>query len=166
MNWQSVVERTVTSLGYDPVDIERGSGGLLRVTIDTLPPQAAPVNVDDCEKVTRELQTVLEVEGIEYARLEVSSPGVDRPLKKPADWQRFAGSQVELTLREPLDGRRRFIGVVHPHGEAWQLVWSDGKDERSLDFELGDVREARLVPVLDFKPRRSREGSAAGGSQR
>ena len=101
MNWQAIVERTVTSLGYDPVDLERSSGGLLRVYIDKPAAADAAITVDDCEVVTRQLQLVLAVEGIDYARLEVSSPGLDRPLRKPADWQRFAGSRIELTLRAP-----------------------------------------------------------------
>jgi ribosome maturation factor RimP len=85
MNWQSAVERTVSGLGYDLVDAEKSVGGLLRVFIDNLPPSTAFITVDDCEKVTRQLQHVLEVEGCAYERLEVSSPGLDRPLKKAAD---------------------------------------------------------------------------------
>jgi ribosome maturation factor RimP len=101
-NWQSAVERTVTGLGYDLVDAEKSAGGLLRVFIDHLPPgqvdhlppSTAFITVDDCEKVTRQLQHVLEVEGCAYERLEVSSPGLDRPLKKAADYARFAGEQI------------------------------------------------------------------------
>jgi ribosome maturation factor RimP len=153
MNWMSVVESTVNTLGYDAVELERSSKGLLRVFIDRL--DGAAVTIDDCEGVTRQLQRVLEVEGVDYQRLEVSSPGLDRPLKKPADWQRFAGAQVELTLRAPLAGRRKFSGELQSHGGAWRLLMRDGEgkaaSERALDFSLEDVREARLVPVLDFK---------------
>jgi ribosome maturation factor RimP len=160
MNWQSVVERTVASLGYVPVDLERSSGGLLRVYIERLPAEgslvpAESITVDDCEKVTRQLQYVLEVEGVDYARLEVSSPGLDRPLKTPADWQRFAGERIVLTLRAPLDGQRKWTGVLESRESGWGLVVTEGKSERSLDFTLDDVREARLVPVLDFKGRRA-----------
>jgi ribosome maturation factor RimP len=166
MNWQATVERTVTSLGYDPVELERSSGGLLRVTIDRAD-GATPITVDDCEKVTRQLQYVLEVEGVDYARLEVSSPGVDRPLRKPADWQRFVGAQIELTLRAPLNGRRKFAGAYQAHGEGWRLTFSDdgGKTEQALDFVFDDVREARLVPVLNFKGRRARDAAAGGAKE-
>lgn len=155
MNWQSVIENNVTKMGYDPVDIERSSGGLLRVYIDTLSDgdaAGAAITVDDCERVTRQLQVVLDVEGVVYTRLEVSSPGLDRPLKKLADWQRFAGSRIELTLRAPLNGRRRWSGAYEADGDGWRLRFSDdaGKTEAALDFTLDDVREARLVPVLDF----------------
>jgi ribosome maturation factor RimP len=158
MNWQDAVERTVTGLGYDLVDVERSARGLLRVFIDRLPndPGGEFITVDDCEKVTRQLQHVLEVEGCAYERLEVSSPGLDRPLKKPADYARFAGEQVELTLKLPFQGRKKYAGVLQP-GEAeggWRLVFDEGKGEQALDFSLEEVREARLVPVVDFKGRR------------
>ena len=84
MALQQIVEQTVTGLGYDLVEIDRSAGGLLRITID-MPWDTAQVveqfvNVEDCEKVHRQLQFALEVDGIEYRRLEVSSPGIDRPL--------------------------------------------------------------------------------------
>jgi ribosome maturation factor RimP len=159
MNWQGAVERTVIGLGYDLVDIERGAGGLLRVTIDRVAgdPNGEFITVDDCEKVTRQLQHVLEVEGGEYARLEVSSPGLDRPLKKPADYARFAGAQVELTLKMPFQGRKKYRGELQASGDGWRLVLPAEKGAepvQALDFSLGEVREARLVPVLDFKGRR------------
>lgn len=159
MTWQDSVERTVTGLGYELVEAERaGRAGLLRVTIDRVAgdPNGAFITVDDCEKVTRQLQHVLEVEGCDYARLEVSSPGLDRPLKKPADYRRFAGEQVDLTLRVAFQGRKKYRGELQarPDGEGWRLVFHDGKSEQALDFSLDEVREARLVPVLDFKGRR------------
>ena len=173
MNWQAAVERTVTGLGYDLVDTEWSGRGLLRVYIDRLP--AAPgvvvaaseafIQVEDCEKVTRQLQHVLEVENCAYERLEVSSPGLDRPLKKPADYARFAGEQIEVTLKMPFQGRKRYSGVLHAAEaeaaggvvatDAWRLVFTDeNKVEQAFDFTLPEVREARLVPVLDFKGRR------------
>jgi ribosome maturation factor RimP len=161
MNWQACVERTVTGLGYDLVDVERSARGLLRVFIDRLPndPQGEFITVDDCEKVTRQLQHVLEVEGCAYERLEVSSPGLDRPLKKASDYARFLGEQVELTLKMPFQGRKKYQGrLVAGEGEGdptgWRLVFDDGKGEQALDFSLEEVREARLVPVVDFKGRR------------
>lgn len=153
--WQEAVEKTVAALGYELVDAERGGAGLLRVFIDK-PAGAEPafVTVEDCERVTRQLQHVLEVEGCDYARLEVSSPGLDRPLKKPADWARFAGETIDLTLRLPFQGRKKWRGVLAANGDAWRIVFHDGKAEQALDFSLDEVREARLVPVLDFKGRR------------
>ena len=157
MNWQAAVERTVTGLGYDLVDVERSARGLLRVFIDRLPndPTGEFITVDDCEKVTRQLQHVLEVEGCAYERLEVSSPGLDRPLKKAADYQRFVGEQIELTLKLPFQGRKKYQGVLCASEDGgWNIVFDDGKGEQSLAFSLDEVREARLVPVVDFKGRR------------
>jgi ribosome maturation factor RimP len=162
MDWQSVVERTVAALGYELVDCERGPRGLLRVFIDRLQGQRYDtgdgefVTVDDCEKVTRQLQYVLEVEGCNYERLEVSSPGLDRPLKTPADYRRFAGQEVDLTLKLPFQGRKKFRGVLQAQGQGWRIVYGDGKAEHALDFSLEEVREARLVPVVNFKGRATR----------
>ena len=158
MNWHLAIERTVTGLGYELVEVERAARGLLRVYIDRVAedPTGEFINVDDCEKVTRQLQHVLEVEGCAYERLEVSSPGLDRPLKKAADYARFSGEQVELSLKLPFQGRKRFSGLLGP-GEsegAWRLVFDEGKGEQALEFSLEEVREARLVPVVDFKGRR------------
>ncbi len=159
-NWQGAVDRTVSGLGYELVDTERSAGGLLRVTIDRLAGDTGGsfITVDDCEKVTRQLQHVLEVEGCDYARLEVSSPGLDRPLKKAADYARFAGAQVDLTLRLPFKGRKKYRGELQANGGAWRIVLADARGDaaadQALDFSLEEVREARLVPVLDFKGRR------------
>ena len=162
MSWQTAVETTVTGLGYDLVDCERSaSGGTLRVTIDKLAPQAEAgelIDVDDCEKVTRQLQYVLEVEGLEYSRLEVSSPGLDRLLNKPAHYTRFVGQEIDITLRSPFQGRKKYRGIVSAQpgassDHAWRLVFDDGEVEQALDFTLDEVREARLVPVISFKGR-------------
>jgi ribosome maturation factor RimP len=164
---EEVVARTVAGLGYELVDVERAPQGLLRVFIDLVAAPAgadAGVTVEDCERVTRQLQYVLEVEGCDYARLEVSSPGLDRPLRREADYTRFCGSVVELTLRQPLQGRRRWRGTLHPREGGWRLEFDDGGGPLALDFALDEVREARLVPVLDFKGRRRRAatGVSAG----
>src|SRR3954471_1372302 len=102
---QDIVEQTVKGLGYDLVEIERSAGGLLRVTID-LPWEPGQderfVNVEDCEKGARELEDALEVEGADYKRLEVSSPGLDRPLRDERDYGRFAGEMVDITLKAPV----------------------------------------------------------------
>ena len=158
--WQQTIETTLKGLGYELVDAERGVGGLLRVTIDHLSPPGAPaaeraVTVDDCERATRQLQRVLEVEGVDYRRLEVSSPGLDRPLKRPSDYARFVGLQVELTLKAAFEGRKRWQGELQAHGDGWQLLLPAQGDAppRALAFSIGEVRDAHLVPVIDFKGR-------------
>jgi ribosome maturation factor RimP len=121
---QAVIERTVSGLGYELVDVELAGRGLVRVFID-LPPAAyaadpsreasalpPSVRMEDCEKVSHQLSHVLTVENIDYARLEVSSPGMDRPLKRAADYERFEGAEIAVRLREPLAGRRNFEGVL------------------------------------------------------
>ncbi|MBK6863449.1 MAG: ribosome maturation factor RimP [Ideonella sp.] len=181
MSWQAVIERTVSALGYELVDCERSAGGLLRVFIDRVPgdPRGEFIVVEDCEAVTRQLQHVLEVENCAYERLEVSSPGLDRPLKRAADYARFAGQQVNLTLKLPFRGRKKYRGtLVAPGGAACQEGWRllldagpaeapGGEPQQALDFGLDEVREARLVPVLDFKGRRflpaAPEGKADAG---
>ena len=162
-SWQGTIETSLKGLGYELVDAERSAGGLLRVTIDQLPAAGVPrageddraITVDDCERATRQLQRVLEVEGVDYQRLEVSSPGLDRPLKRAADYARFAGRSIEQTLKAAFEGRKRWQGVLQANGEGWQLVLpgQDGSPEKALAFGLDEVREARLVPVVDFKGR-------------
>jgi len=115
MSPSSSIDLTVSGLGYELVDVERAAGGLLRVTVDlpVHPESGQPgraITVEDCEAVTRQLQRVFEVEGVAYERLEVSSPGLDRPLKKAADYARFVGEQVEVTLKQPFRGQKRFRG--------------------------------------------------------
>ena len=183
MNWQDATQRTVTGLGYELVDLERTGGGLLRVFIDRLPGQAYPtgaseqVTVDDCEAVTRQLQYVLEVEQCDYTWLEVSSPGLDRPLKHEADYVRFAGQAVALTLKLPLAGRKKFEGVLAARDGGWRLERAPGGKTakggkraetaapQALDFVLDEVREARLVPVVDFKGRMGAEAGQAAAAQ-
>ena len=144
MALHETIEQTVTGLGYELVEIERTGGGLLRVTID-MPYVAGGVeqfvNAEDCEKVTRQLQFVLEVEAAPYSRLEVSSPGIDRPLRNEKDFERFAGELVDITLKAPIGvaasagstvaaSRKKFRGTLEQaepkDGKpTWQIVWSD-----------------------------------------
>jgi len=183
---QEIVEQIVTGLGYDLVEIDRSAGGLLRVTID-LPwdPQAGAeqfVNVEDCEKVTRQLQFALEVDGVEYKRLEVSSPGIDRPLRHEKDFERFAGHVIDITLKAPIGlaaagqvsaNRKKFRGTLErvqgaDGASGWQIVWSDEPPPKpgqrvskkrappalqALGFKLDELREARLAPIVSFKGR-------------
>ena len=180
LGWRNATEQTVTGLGYDLVDVERSGRGLLRVFIDRLPGKSYPsgagefITVEDCEQVTRQLQYALEVDGVDYDRLEVSSPGLDRPLKREADYRRFAGQQVSLTLKMPFQGRKAWKGVLMAsegasegagEGGGWSLVFDEGKGEQVLAFTLDEVREAQLVPVLDFKGRRRSAIAAPGGHE-
>lgn len=180
MGWQEAIASTVAGLGYELVDVERAQRGLLRIMIDRIPGRVYRsgrasdaaidpsefVTVEDCEQVSRQLQFVLEVEGLDYARLEVSSPGLDRPLKREADYQRFVGLAVNITLKQALGKRKSWQGVLTKPAEpseegAWGLVFKNGKTEQVLGFTLQEVREARLVPVVNFKGRQSKLGNDA-----
>ena len=95
-----LIEQVVTGLGYELVDFELSPRArLLRVFIDI----ERGITVDDCATVSNQLQRVFEVENVDYDRLEVSSPGLDRPLKKLADFERFAGHEIQLRLSLPVD---------------------------------------------------------------
>jgi ribosome maturation factor RimP len=143
-----VIEKTVQAMGYELVDIEFAARGLLRVFIDA----PSGIQIEDCERVTRQLVRVLEVEQVDYARLEVSSPGLDRPLNKPADFVRFAGAEVALTLRAPVSGRRNFDGVLQLADDGrYKIEFDDKAGRAQLAFEFAEVERARLKPVIDFK---------------
>lgn len=140
-------------LGFDVelVDIERAPRGLLRVVID----RPGGVRIQDCEQVSHQLSRVFEVENIDYQRLEVSSPGVDRPLRRIDDFIRFAGQRIELRLLDPIGSRKTFNGILLA-GEAGQaqfsLEYQDSSGQhQTLQFSFDDVDRARLDPVLDFK---------------
>jgi ribosome maturation factor RimP len=183
LNLHDIVAQTVAGLGYELVELERSAGGTLRVTIDfPWEPGAAEerfVNVEDCERVTRQLQYTFEVEEVDYKRLEVSSPGIDRPLRHEKDFERFAGEMVDLTLKAPMGAaaagqvapnRRKFRGTLHKAEAGWELSWSDEppppqpgqkklkKKEpvpvQVLGFTLDEVKDARLAPIVDFKGRK------------
>ena len=194
MALQDIVDQTVGGLGYDLVEMERSAGGLLRITIDL--PWVKPamgfavgavlaeqfVNVEDCEKVNRQLQFALEVDGIEYKRLEVSSPGIDRPLRHVQDFERFVGHVVDLTLKAPIGvaaagavnaNRKKFRGTLervaaNDGSVGWQIVWSDAPEVKpgvrvskkrvppplqAMSFTFDELREARLAPIVSFKGR-------------
>ena len=188
MTWQQTVEQTVTGMGFDLVDLDRSAGGLLRVTIDwpwqpPAPDQAVVerfVTVEDCEKITRQLQYLLEVEGLEYRRLEVGSPGIDRPLRRELDYMRFEGQMVDITLKAPIGvtgtevsaNRKKFRGTLEraEDGVEWRIVWSDAPEPKpgqrvskkrppvplqALNFSLADVQQARLAPIVNFKGRQA-----------
>jgi len=190
---QQTVEQTVAGLGYDLVEVERSAGGLLRVTIDLpwTPPTSEDVaagvpepfvTVEDCEKVTRQLQFALEVDAVDYKRLEVSSPGIDRPLRNEQDFERFVGAVIDITLKAPMGAaaagqvsanRKKFRGTLEraEGGSGWQIVWSDAPETKpgqkvskkrapaplhALGFVLDELRDARLAPIVDFKGRKAK----------
>ncbi len=176
--FKEIVEQTVIGLGYDLVEIERSAGGLLRITIDL--PWTAPaegmvvpeqfVTVEDCEKVTRQLQFALEVDAVEYRRLEVSSPGIDRPLRHEQDFERFAGQVIDVTLKAPMGvaaagqvsaNRKKFRGVLE-HAEpvaaedgtlvtpaGWQIVWRD-EPETKPGAKISKKRPLAPLQALGF----------------
>ena len=199
MSWQEIVEQTVTGLGFDLVELERSGSGLLKVTIDL--PWEAPVagqpvpaerfvTVEDCEKITRQLQYLLEVEGLEYRRLEVGSPGIDRPLKREIDYVRFEGHVIDLTLKAPIGAtgtdvaanRKKFRGTLEraDDGVQWQVVWSDAPEPKpgarvskkrapvalhAMTFSLDDIQQARLAPIVNFKGRQAPGANASDSDE-
>jgi len=176
---RSLIEATVTGLGYELVEVQRAANGLLRVTVDTIAP-AGGIGLVDCERVSRQLTPLLAVEEVDYERLEVSSPGLDRPLTGARDFIRFAGSAVQVQLRAPLQGRRRFqgrlLGVDGPAGEerVRLALTADGAQARpprgrrklapaghesTVELPLADIEKARLIPQVEFR-------QASGASRR
>jgi ribosome maturation factor RimP len=130
---------TLGGLGYELVDVESSRGGLIRVFIDA--PKG--ISVDDCARVSNHLTRAFAVEGFDYERLEVSSPGLDRPLKRLEDYVRFAGQKASLRLKLPQAGQRRFEGVLQGIEDGKVVLEIDGTRR---EFALGDIDRARLVP--------------------
>ena len=144
MDLQQTLESTLTGLGYELVDFERsGKGKLLRVYIDK---SGGGINVDDCASVSNHLSRVFAVEGIDYDRLEISSPGLDRPLKKEQDFVRYTGHKARIKLRVPVAGQRNFVGVLRDTREGKVEIEVDDGSKLSLD--LANLDKARLVPAI------------------
>jgi ribosome maturation factor RimP len=141
MDVAKLVETTLAGMGYELVDLELSGRGLMRVFMD----KPDGITVEDCERVSNQLVRLFTVEGVDYERLEVSSPGLDRVLKKEADFVRFAGQQAKIKVRVPMEGRKNFVGVL---GEV-----KDGGVQLDLEgslvtIELSNIDKARLVPVF------------------
>ncbi len=134
-----LLEPTLHGLGYELVDFEWFGRAKLRVIID----KADGINVDDCAAVSKHLSHFFAVEGVDYDRLEVSSPGFDRPLRKAADFVRFRGERAELKLKAPMDGQKNFTGTLGVLAEGLLALDSDGK---TFAIELANVHKARLKP--------------------
>jgi ribosome maturation factor RimP len=137
-----LLEKTVGGLGYELVDVELANHGrLMRIFIDKI----GGVNVDDCAAVSNHLARLFIVENVEYDRLEVSSPGLDRRLKRSKDFERFAGERVQVKLRIPIDGRKRLAGVLQNVREDGFQLDVDGV---LLTIAFADIDKARLVPNI------------------
>lgn len=151
------------ALELELVDIERAPLGLLRVTID----KEGGVTIDDCEQVSRLLSRIFEVEDIDYNRLEVGSPGVDRPLRSIAEFKRFIGQRVQVRFRIARDSHKVFTGILGAEPEEvpaelaeqadaesnpiFSLLVEDKKKTKTLLFCYSEVEKAKLDPVLDFR---------------
>lgn len=144
---EQLLAPVVAALGYELVLLEfnpSSKHGLLRLYIDT----AAGITVEDCERVSREVAATLDVEDpIKTAySLEVSSPGLDRPLVTPAHYARFINEQARIQLVAPLNGRRRFVGWIRGVTDsAVSLQTAEG----TVEIPLVEIERARLVPEYD-----------------
>jgi ribosome maturation factor RimP len=139
MDLMQMLEPTLNSMGYELVDMEWFGRGKLRVMID----KADGINVDDCAVVSNHLTRLFAVEGVDYDRLEISSPGFDRPLTKAADFVRFRGERAEVKLKVPLNGRKNFTGVLGVLADGLLALEADGN---MFSIELANVHKARLKP--------------------
>jgi ribosome maturation factor RimP len=140
MDLQTMLAATLEGMGYELVDLERiNRGHLLRVFID----KPGGVDIDDCVRVSNHLTRLFAVENVDYGRLEVSSPGLDRPLKKQADFLRFAGEMAHVSLRIPRENRRQFTGLLlGMEGDGVRLE----VDGNQMVFRLAEIESARLKP--------------------
>jgi ribosome maturation factor RimP len=140
---EEILEQTLRGMGYELVDTQRSNGGrLLRIFID----KPGGVTIDDCASTTRHLQRVFAVEGIDYDRLEISSPGLDRPLRKPADFARFTGSRIDVRMQHPdATGRRHFVGTLQRVDGSLATLEVDGL---RVELDVGAMERARLVPEV------------------
>jgi ribosome maturation factor RimP len=138
---RTLIEHTLTQLGYELVDLEISNRGkLLRLFID----KPNGVNIDDCVLVSSQIGNVLSVEhDIDYDRLEVSSPGIDRVLKKEADFVRFNGERVQVKLRVPINNRKNFIGILRGLENTELIIDVEGVIQK---IALSNVDKARLSP--------------------
>jgi ribosome maturation factor RimP len=143
-----LIEKTVVGLGYELVEFESSPRArLLRIFIDKPEGSEGGIGVDDCATVSHQISHVFTVENVDYDRLEVSSPGLDRPLTRTADYRRFAGQEVQLKLRIPLGNQRNFSGVLEGLiGEAGAETICLRVGDATQEFALDNVDRARLVP--------------------
>ncbi len=139
---EELLESTLSGMGYELVEVEQiARGTLLRIFVD----KPGGINIDDCSLISNHLSRLLLVENIDYERLEVSSPGLDRLLRKEADFIRFKGELVSLKLRVALHGQRNFVGILRELNDGVLTLEVEGE---ILDLELSNVGKVRLVPKL------------------
>ncbi|MCD6027251.1 MAG: rimP [Solimicrobium sp.] len=161
MYLKALIEKTVVGLGYELVDVELAARGLVRVFIDFPfePEECGQITVEDCATVSHQLSHVLTVENASYERLEVSSPGLDRPLTKISDFVRFVDRNAVIKLRVAMAGslnRKTYQGVIRaPTGETLMLEFANKDGVAMLQFTLADIEKARLVPQVDFRSRKA-----------
>ena len=142
-----LLEQTVPAMGYELVDWDMSARSrLVRVFID----KPNGVDVEDCARVSNHLTHLFAVEEIDFERLEVSSPGLDRPVKQLADYARFAGQEAQLTLRAPVDGAKRIKGILRG-SEGDNVLVETATGVKSFPFET--ITRARLVPAIDWTKR-------------
>ena len=144
INLESLVEKTVNNMGYELVDFEfHNQGRLIRIYIDKL----GSVNIDDCVDVSNQLNHVLSVEdSIDYDRLEVSSPGIDRVIKKLEDFSRFIGEKIKFKTRMPINDRRNFKAKIL--GVEGTTIILDAEGEGEIKIPFGEIDKARIDPIL------------------
>jgi ribosome maturation factor RimP len=148
MSLDELLERTLPSLGYELVACEgTHRGGLVRVFID----KPGGVSVEDCARVSHHLTRLFAVENVDFERLEVSSPGLDRPLRKAADFVRFAGEEAELRLANPIANAKKLKGVLRGC-EAGAVVVETAKG--AVTVPLAEIDRARLVPKIEWRKAR------------
>ena len=141
MDVAKLVETTLAGMGYELVDLELSGRGLMRVFMD----KPDGITLEDCERVSNQLVRLFTVENVVYERLEVSSPGLDRALKKESDFVRFAGQKAQIKVRMPMEGRKNFVGIL---GEVKDGVVQLDMDGSLVAIELSNVDKARLVPTF------------------
>lgn len=142
MALDELLETTLEGMGYELIDVEQLSQNkLIRIFVD----KEGGITIDDCVAISNHLSKLLTVENIDYGRLEISSPGLDRPLRKIKDFLRFQGEIIKVKLRIPKDGQRNFTGVLKEINDGIIKIEVDGK---VIDLELDNLGKVRLVPKL------------------
>ena len=141
LDLHGLLEQAVSQIGYEMVDLEiSGRGKLLRLFID----KPGGITIDDCAIVSEHVSHFLAVEhDIDYDRLEVSSPGLDRVLKKVSDFERFAGNRVQVKLRVPVEGRKNYVGILRGIEQGAVRLESESGE---LELALENIDKARLSP--------------------
>ncbi|PIT09664.1 ribosome maturation factor RimP [Snodgrassella alvi] len=160
MDIQGILEKTLPGLGYELVNYELTAQGDLRVFIDKA---ESGISLDDCVAVSNHLSRVLMVEDVDYQRLEISSPGLDRPLTKQADFRRFTGQLAKIKTRLPIDGQKNFTGRINgiDENDLISITLEEANEVRrakraavtagkTVLIEWQNVDKARLKPEFDF----------------